>query len=229
MAADRGLPGGRSGGGQVRPGERLPTEHELARAFGVNRHTLRRALGDMEERGLLRVEQGRGTFVQEPVILYSITRRTRFAGNLSRQSREPGRELVRGEQVEASGAMAEALGIEPGAPLLHLEVLGLADNRPVSIGGHYFPLPRFAGMKEAYQQTLSVTESLRRCGVEEYFRRQSRVTARLPSGRDARLLRQPKTRPVLVSESVNVDADGAAIEYGLARFAGDWVQLVFEP
>lgn len=49
-------------GGLV-PGSRLPSEHLLAERFGVNRHTVRRALSALQERGLIRVEQGKGTFV----------------------------------------------------------------------------------------------------------------------------------------------------------------------
>lgn len=45
------------------PGEKLPNDVELARLYGVNRHTVRYAIRALEERGILRVEQGRGTFV----------------------------------------------------------------------------------------------------------------------------------------------------------------------
>src|SRR3546814_18214382 len=52
--------------GQVyEPGQRLPTEAELAERFSVNRHTVRRGIAFLEQEGVLRVEQGRGTFVQE--------------------------------------------------------------------------------------------------------------------------------------------------------------------
>jgi GntR family phosphonate transport system transcriptional regulator len=63
----------------------------------------------------------------------------------------------------------------------------------------------------------------------DYRRKWTRVTARMPSGREADMLQQPRTRPVLVSESVNVDPDGRLIEFGLTRFNSDWVQIVLEP
>ena len=50
---------------------RLPTEPELAARFGVNRHTVRRAIGRLADQGLVRVEQGRGTFVANGHIDYS--------------------------------------------------------------------------------------------------------------------------------------------------------------
>ena len=59
-------------------GEQLPSEPELAAKFAVNRHTIRRAMGELEQSGLIRIEQGRGTFVQEHAIDYAIGKRTRF-------------------------------------------------------------------------------------------------------------------------------------------------------
>ena len=64
--------------GAHEPGARLPTEAALARRFEVNRHTVRRALAALEQKGMLRIEQGRGTFVQDHVFDYFVRRRTRF-------------------------------------------------------------------------------------------------------------------------------------------------------
>ncbi len=73
--------------GRHRPGERLPTEHRMAETFAVNRHTVRRAVASLEEAGLVRIEQGRGTFVQESVVDYRVKQRTRFSENLLNASR----------------------------------------------------------------------------------------------------------------------------------------------
>ena len=80
--------------GSWRPGEKLPTEQALAVRFGVNRHTIRQAIQAMVQRGLLRVEQGRGTFVQEGVIDYVVGRRTRFTENMLRNRRYPSNEVL---------------------------------------------------------------------------------------------------------------------------------------
>ena len=68
---------------------RLPTEPELATRFGVNRHTVRRAVGVLADQGLVRVEQGRGTFVASGHIDYLVGRRTRFSANLQREGYAP--------------------------------------------------------------------------------------------------------------------------------------------
>lgn len=66
-------------------------------------------------------------------------------------------------------------------------------------------------------------------GVRDYFRDITRVTTRLPDAREARHLRQPRTRPVLVAENVNVDPEGRPIEYALGCYAGQRARLVFKP
>ncbi|MEY4844245.1 MAG: hypothetical protein RL312_526, partial [Pseudomonadota bacterium] len=75
-------------GGKRQPGERLPTEAVLTERFAVNRHTVRRALEELEARGIIRVEQGRGAFVAEDVLDYPLGPRTRFSETIRRQNRE---------------------------------------------------------------------------------------------------------------------------------------------
>jgi len=74
--------------GTYPPGSRMPTETALAERFGVNRHTLRQAMGALSDAGLVSVQHGRGTFVRPaPVIEYPVGPRTRFSEILSQQSR----------------------------------------------------------------------------------------------------------------------------------------------
>jgi len=214
--------------GLLRAGERLPTEPQLAERFGVNRHTVRRAVAQLAERGLVKVEQGRGSFVAEHVLDYLIGRRTRFTDLVNRQNRNPGGGFLFAAQVEAEGTVAKALKVAPGTALHHLETLGALDDRPISVGTHFFPAQRFPDLVEIYQREGSITRTLTHFGCGDYERRITRVTARIPDASDAELLRQARNRPVLVTESVNVDAAEVPVEYGIARFAADRFQIVFE-
>jgi GntR family phosphonate transport system transcriptional regulator len=214
--------------GRRLPGTRMPTQEDLAGQLGVNRHTVRRAVAALSEQGLVRVEQGRGSFVQESVIDYRVGRRTRFSENIGRGNRTPGGCLLRAERRFAEGAAAAALGLGAEDEMILLETLGEADGRPLMVAAHYFPAARFAGMIEAYRDTGSVTRAFAACGLADYFRLSTRVTARIPRAGDLRLLRQPPNRPILLTESVNVDADGRPVEYCMTRWASDRVQLLIE-
>jgi GntR family phosphonate transport system transcriptional regulator len=219
----------RIGAGTYPPGKQLPTEGEMARSFAVNRHTVRRALEELSRGGLIRIEQGRGSFVAEDVIDYTVGPRTRFSEWIRRHNKEPSGRVLRLVETAAHAQVAAGLGIRTGAKVVVLERLGLADDRPVSVGTHYFPAARFRGLLEALRSVPTITEALRLVGVSDYMRQVTRVSARLPTPEEATLLRTARTRPVLVTENVNVDRDGAIIEYGTAIYPTPRVQIVFEP
>ncbi len=215
--------------GALAPGARLPTEPHLAERFGVNRHTLRRALEELSRAGLVRIEQGRGSFVAEDVLDYVVGPRTRFSTWIRRHDREPsGRTLVLREEP-ATAQVAAALGLANGAPVVLMERVGLADGRPVSLGRHHFPAGRLPGLLQALMETGGITAALARIGVADYLRQSTRVTARLPSPFEAATLAMARGLPVLVCENVNVDRGGAIVEFGTSIYPTPRVQIVFEP
>ena len=210
------------------PGERLPTEQALALRFQVNRHTIRRAIQAMVQRGLLRVEQGRGTFVQEGVIDYMIGRRTRFTENIARNRREAVRVLLAAGEVLPPPPIARLLKVPTRQPFAMLETLSSAGGMPVSLSTGYFPAGRFPDLAAHVEATGSITQALQRCGLADYARATTRVTARMPTAEEARRLKQPVTRPIIQTEAVDVDGDGRPISVSITRFASDRVQLVLD-
>ena len=214
--------------GDYKPGIQLPTEKQLADRFGVNRHTVRQAMNRLAETGLVRIEQGRGMFVAESALDYRIGARTRFTENLVTKQKKPLRELISAEQVPAPAEIARALGIPTGAPLWQIETRNHADDRAVSMSSHYFAVDRFPNMPELFRRVHSITGALKLAGVADYHRRTTKIAARLIAANDARLLDLPRTRPVLISETVNVDERGRPVEYVRARFAADHVTLSIE-
>jgi GntR family phosphonate transport system transcriptional regulator len=205
---------------------RLPTEPDLAARFGVNRHTIRRAIGVLADQGLVRVEQGRGTFVANRHIDYVLGRRTRFSTNLLRQGREPGHRLIAATRAPADAATCHDLELAPGAEIIEIAALGYADGAPVSYALSRFPAERFAALPAAFAESLSITAALAACGVADYTRRTTALVARMPSPLEARYLEQPPTRPVLQSDSVNIDPGGIPIQRSITVFSGDRVQVL---
>jgi GntR family phosphonate transport system transcriptional regulator len=215
------------GSGGFPPGGRLPTETALAQRFGVNRHTLRQAIGALSTAGLVSVQHGRGTFVRPaPMLEYPIGARTRFSEILSRQSVMADGELLAVREGPATAEVAEALGLPEATPVMVLEILRRADGLPVSVTTSHLPAPRFRGIDTAFRETNSITAALRAFGVADYTRRSTRIWTRMPTPEEAVLLRQRADVPVLVMESVNQDETGQAIEFGTARAAGQRVQVL---
>ncbi len=215
--------------GACKPGTRLPTEAELSTRFGVNRHTVRRALEELSRDGLVRVEQGRGSFVAEDVLDYNVEARTRFSEWIRKHNKEPSGLIRQLREISAERRVADGLGVRAGSKIVLLERLGFADDRPVSLARHYFPATRLKGILQALQGTPRITDALRLVGVDDYLRLQTRVTARLPTQTEAGLLRMARNRPVLVTENINVDRAGAIVEFASGCYPTPRVQIVFEP
>ena len=207
-------------------GGRLPTEPELAARFRVNRHTVRRALAALAERGLVHAVQGNGTFVADRQIDYLLGRRTRFRANLEREGREASYRMIAVMRGPADEATARDLAVDAGTRILQLETIGEADGVPVSYSIHRFPAARFAGLVAAFTASNSISAALAACGVPDYTRRFTRLLARPPTEHEARCLDQPASRPVLQAEALNVDIAGTPIQRSRTVFAGDRVQLI---
>lgn len=216
-----GEPDGREG--------RLPPETELAERFGVNRHTVRAAIAALVQEGVLRSEQGRGTFFVRPKRLsYPIAKRTRFASGLEGQA-DARRSHLLDSRVEAPPPEAEeALALAPGTRTIRLETLSEADGAPVSVATHWFDAARFAGIAEAFRKSGSITLALRDCGVDDYLRRATVIEARHAGADDLVALKLSPGAIVLVARATNTDVDGAPIQYSETRFAADRVTLSVE-
>ncbi len=212
--------------GALAPGAKLPTEAALAAAHGVNRHTVRRAVEHMVQAGLVRVEQGRGCFVAEDRLDYTVQPRTRFNEWIRQQNREPEGEVLQLCTQPASAPVAAGLRIAPGASVVMLHRLGRANGVPVSLARHYFAAP---GMLGALRDAPTISAALTQIGIHDYQRRQTRATARMPAVVEARVLAMPRTLPVLVCENLNVDGSGVPVEFGVGLYPSNRVQILFEP
>lgn len=209
-------------------GDRLPTETELSNRFGVNRHTLRRAMEVLRHEGIVDVERGRGTFVVAAPITVSIGKRVRFNESLKAQSVAVQWQLLKATKLPADVRIAQSLEMAAGATVVLFERVSLADDVPLSLATSYFPGALFPDLVEhcqAYRSISAMLQAEYRC---DHIRRSTRLSARLPQTKDARILRMPATKPILLSESINVNQRGQVVEYGVTQFRGDRMELFIE-
>ncbi|GAB4359134.1 MAG: phosphonate metabolism transcriptional regulator PhnF [Oricola sp.] len=205
---------------------RLPPEMKLAERYGVNRHTVRSAIAALEQEGVLRSEQGRGTFIRRRKRLsYPIGKRTRFSAGLGGQAGSTRTRLLQSREEPAGEAVAEALALEPGAPVIRLDTVSEADGVPVSRATNWFDAARFAKIAGAFREHASITKALAACGVTDYVRQSTVIEARHASAEDINLLGLSAGAIVLVTRAVNADAGGTPIQHSETRFAADRVEL----
>ncbi|MEM8730621.1 MAG: phosphonate metabolism transcriptional regulator PhnF [Pseudomonadota bacterium] len=211
--------------GRFTTGDRLPTEAQLSGRFGVNRHTVRRALSAMAEEGLVHSRRGSGVFVAASPTDYAIGRRVRFHQNIAASGRIPEKRVLSATTQSAGSPEAGALRIGAGDPVLVYDGLSLADGQPIALFQSMFPAERLPGLGAALHETASVTEALAACGVKDYTRISTRITAKEANATQALHLQVAEGAPLLRTDSLNADPDGTPVEFGRTWFAGDRVTL----
>ncbi|WP_315837168.1 phosphonate metabolism transcriptional regulator PhnF [Bradyrhizobium prioriisuperbiae] len=214
--------------GTYAAGERLPGEVEIAETYRVNRHTVRRALATLAERGFVRAERGSGTYVEAPRLAYPLRSRTRFSEIVGAGGREPRGQLIGAFTEAATRDLAKQLGLKAGAPLTRIEALRFADRTPICVGSTWLSAERFPEAGAIYERTSSLTKVLAHFGINDYRRATTRVTAAIVDAADAARLDLALGRPVLVVDKTDVDASGQPVMVSHSRFAAERVEFLVE-
>ncbi len=207
--------------GRFPAGEKLPGETELADTYRVNRHTVRRALATLAERGS-------GTYVEAAKLAYPLRSRTRFSENARAGGREPAGQLIGAWDDVATRELARQLGLKTGAPLIRLEALRLADKTPICVGTNWLSAERFPDFGKVYERVRSMTKALAHYDIKDYRRASTRVTAGIIDATDATRLGVALGRPILVVDSLDVDADGTPLHFTHSRFVAERVEFVID-
>ncbi|ATF19547.1 phosphonate metabolism transcriptional regulator PhnF [Phaeobacter gallaeciensis] len=211
--------------GRYQTGDKLPPEVQLSGRFGVNRHTVRRALSDMADQGLVHARRGAGVFVAAQPTDYPIGKRVRFHQNLARLGRIPAKRILTLETRAAGQREAEALRLEAGAAVHVYDGLSLADGQPIALFQSVFPAAPLPGLLSALEETHSVTAALKHCGIQDFTRVETRITAKLATATQALHLKISEGSPILRTTGINATPGGDPIEFGRTWFAGDRVTL----
>ena len=214
--------------GKYENGAKLPAESEIATRYGVNRHTVRRAMAELAARGLVYTERGSGTFVKTDKLDYRIGQRTRFSEIVAAAGHEAEGRLQGHRHEPASEDVAKFLGLKPGDNVVRLEILRAADRVPVSVATTWLPADRFYDAAKVFRQVRSITRTLDHFGVTGYRRKWTRISAGFTDAVDAGRLRLSVHRPILIVEGLDVTADDEPILITRGRFAADRVALTVE-
>lgn len=212
--------------GTYQPGQSLPTEPELCTAYAVHRNTVRRALQYLRDRQIIRVEHGRGSFVNERMVHYLLGSQSQLSTTLPVAGRAANRVFLRAATQRAGAKVAIDLSIQPTDFVRRLDTIGLIDGLPMSLSETFFPLPRFHGIDDHFRQTRSFSKSWAALGVPEFHRVEVRISATLFSKNEAELLHTTARSPALSVVNVNRDADGAKIMVSYMKISPKHVEYV---
>jgi GntR family transcriptional regulator len=213
--------------GDLRVGERLPAERELAEALGVSRMTVRQALTALADRGLVERGVGRGTFVARGKLDHDLRRVAGFSELMQRQGMEPGARLLSAEEAVAPEPVAGALRIAAGASVYRIRRVRYGGRVPLALEDSWIPAERFPDLL-----SLGLTGSLYALMRDLYdlapVRAVEHLEPVLAREHEAAALDVPEGSPLMLVERTAYAADSSAVEYAHDRHRGDRARFTIE-
>lgn len=207
--------------GEYASDQRLPSERELSRRFGISRITVRQALSDLAQEGRVYTRIGKGTFVTDPASCQPLGSLFGFSESVRRQGRVPSSTVLEAGLVPAEIDVASRLRIEPGSELVRLRRLRMVDGLPVVLELTHLPHVTSPGLLQRMADNVSLYAVLE----ESYGLRMSwaEVTmgAALAGEWEAAQLRLQIPAAVLHMEQTSFVEDGRPMEFTRSAYRGD--------
>lgn len=214
--------------GEWKPDQKIPSENELNRMYGISRMTARQVLAQLVNEELLFRVQGKGTFVAHRKIGTTSPAYMGIREQLERMGYATTTRVLSSDVVPADVKVAEHLKISAADPVYRLRRIRLVEDEPISLHTSFVPMrlaPDLHADDLVNRQLCVILE-------EEYRLRMSRVQesleSTLPTPEDAKLLRIRRTTPLLLLRQEIADPAGRQFEYSRILFRGDKIRLEFQ-
>ncbi|WP_159618712.1 GntR family transcriptional regulator [Ruania rhizosphaerae] len=208
------------------PGERIPSEQELASRYEVSAMTVRRALQILIESGRIEGIPGRGTFVREPTVTKPLTS-TSFSETMRASGRVPSSRLLSAAIEPATEDECRQLGLEPGDAVLHIRRVRYGDDVPLCLEHARLAAARFPGLL-GHDLEASLYSLLRTKYKTVISRARFEVAATHADPGSAENLGIDTTTPCLRTRTWGRASDGVIVEHTTSLYRGDMYRLTLE-
>ena len=210
--------------GDYAPGEALPAQRELSASYGVTLMTLRQALRQLSDDGLIVQQPGRGTFVAPPHLAYQLGSLQSFADDLKKQGHDVRTVVLARSIRRASARIATQLRLPPGDTALRLERLREFAGRAAIHQVSWVRRPHAEHIQDRDFTSVSLYGALADAGVA-VARAAETIRPGLLGPATARHLREPVGNAVFISDRVTYTLDGTAIVVDRATILGSMMEI----
>ncbi|MDY0288512.1 MAG: GntR family transcriptional regulator [Sphaerochaeta sp.] len=200
-------------------GDKIPSEMELAKEFHVSRITIRKAVENLVQDGLLQKQQGIGTLVTKHLIKDAVNSLESFTEKMARQGRKVSSTLLEVCIQYPSEVIAESLNLGPGEQVLKISRIRNVDGLPLALFTTY--VPAYLGIPSDEDFSGSLFEVYAKYGIEPYYSDRS-FRAIVADPTVASILQIMEGRAALQMNYLTFDRQGRAIEYAEGIYRGDW-------
>lgn len=207
--------------------DKLPSENDFAKKFNVNRHTVRQALELLKAEGFIYTILGKGTYISNIKVPYSISDKSSYSSKILDLGYEPKTTLLGVDIIEASADIALNLGLNTKLKVIEFKLLRYANDLPISISYSYFDAYIY---RELIQNLDCKPFSLYKILGNSYpnleVTKISTVFESVKATKEqSELLMMPINSPLLIASTLSKDQNGNFVEYGTSFFRGDTCKI----
>lgn len=210
--------------GALRPGSRLPPERDLCRRLDISRVTLRRALLQLVDDGVLKPSHGRGWYVASDERKDWPNSLESFSETAARMGLVATSVVLRADTAMATLDEAEALGVAPGALLFKLERVRMLDEVPIAIDRSIVPADLAPGLADVDFHTESLYTALASAGLV-LANAETTIEAREADSTIAEHLRVAVGKPILVMHQTVLNPADKPLFASTISYVGDRYRL----
>ena len=208
----------------LRPGQRLPSEDELATQFGVSRMTVRQGISDLIDEGLLYRRHGVGTFVSQSHIERDHSHLTSFMEFAREEGIDATIRLLIADILPAKLQIARALLLDEGDLVIRVKTLRFVESIPITVHDAYVPYKLFPQLLQEDLEAQHLWAIFESYGFR-VKRAVQRLMARGAEEEIAQLLEVEIDFPILYKERTVYLDDGTPVEFTYCYNRGDRYSL----
>ncbi len=207
--------------GELKPGDKIPSENRLCELYQVSRTTARQAITELVNTGKVVRTQGRGSFVAQYPINKPPYRLTGFSADMKKQGLHPSSKMLEFKVILPSHEVAKMLRINPSDAVIFINRLRYIDGHVVGIEYTHMPFNRFSGLMEEDLEQNSLYETL----INKFDTIPTRVAITFESviceEGLCELLQTKRDTPLLHISDITYDQNDRLIEYSTTYYRGD--------
>src|ERR1700742_256155 len=213
-------------GGDLKVGDQLPTEDSLIARFGVSRITVRRAVQNLVNRGLVEIRRGKGTFVAAPKITQDLKELTGFVEDMHLLGREPTARAIGKEIATANATVARQLALTTGERVVRIRRVRLADGVSLSFDETYLPLEIGKKIITNNLKVEPIFSLLERKYDVPLIEAEYKLEAVAAEAEVAAELRVKQGSPIFRIERTSYSTGNRPVDYEKLYYRGDLVRFV---
>src|SRR5437868_13639562 len=205
--------------GELKPGDAVDSEREIAKIHGVSLMTARHALAGLEREGMVERRRGSGTFVAPPRIHFN--KLMSYTEQMSSRGLAPSSKVIALKIIDDEDEIAARLNLPAASPLVKVERLRHTSEEPFALEACYLPADDFPGLVRAPLGRSSLFATLERDFGAEITYADEEVDATTADARVAQLLEVPRSSSVLRIRQVIHSSNGKAIVYVIGLYRSE--------